>query len=495
MVGIVFYFLSHQFDFFERLAEATKNNEDSQLDEFVLALTVTGTLGFLYGFLRLYDLSREIRRRDSAEQRARWNAGHDTLTRLPNRQGLMLDVAAIRARGVQGAPWVAYSIDIDNFQEVNELHGQEIGDAILIEVADRLRSLFEDTLYRLDGDEFFAAERRLEGFDYLKTANRIARLIERPISVGGLTLEIGVTIGLARYPEDAANIELLMRCAKTALRAAKKAGTGEPRWFDASLDQAVVRRAQLDKDLRAAIRDGQIRPYYQPQIDLTTGEIEGFEALARWKRSDGSFVSPVEFIPLAEETGLINELFDNLFRQACQDARAWPPAIGLAFNVSPAQLSDRELGVKIMRTLAETGLSPKRLEVEITESALVEDLALASTVMADLQKLGVTVALDDFGTGYSSLSQLAKLKFDKLKIDRSFVATFQDDDRQAKIVRAMLGLGRGLGMTTIAEGIEEPEQAETLRLLGCHHGQGFLYGRAVPLEETVNLVREKRRAS
>ena len=231
-----------------------------------------------------------------------------------------------------------------------------------------------------------------------------------------------------------------------------------------------------------------MRPYYQPMIDLTSGRIVGFEALARWRRPDGTFVPPSEFITLAEETGMIGELSDVLFRQACLDAAKWPRTIRLSFNVSPAQFSNRSFGRKMLETLAETGLSPQQLEVELTESMFVKDVQLVSAMLEELRGAGVHVAIDDFGTGYSSLSQLSRLRFDKLKIDRSFVSSFLDDARQAMIIRAMIGLGRGLGMKTIAEGIEETSQAETLQLLGCHQGQGFLFSRAVPAEQATAML-------
>ena len=239
---------------------------------------------------------------------------------------------------------------------------------------------------------------------------------------------------------------------------------------------------------RNILRAGEVRPYYQPMIDLTSGRIIGFEALARWRRPDGSFVSPAEFIPLAEETGMIGELSNVLFTQACQDAAKWPRGVRLSFNVSPTQFSNRSFGRQMLDTLATTGLSPNQLEVEITESMFVKDVQLVAVLLDELREAGVHIAIDDFGTGYSSLSQLSRLRFDKLKIDRSFVSSFLDDARQAMIIRAMIGLGRGLGMKTIAEGIEEASQAETLKLLGCHQGQGFLFSRAVPAEQATSLL-------
>ncbi|WP_051228384.1 putative bifunctional diguanylate cyclase/phosphodiesterase [Pleomorphomonas oryzae] len=488
-VGILFFIGAEWLDLYERLAAFLGRHEFIQADELFIALLIVGILGFVFGYRRLHDLKVEVNHRRRAERDVSWIAAHDPLTRLPNRIGLKQQVERLKEDGKAGKPHMAMVIDIQGFKRINDVHGNEIGDEILAVVADRLRDIFIGCyLFRLGGDQFYAAQETPLTKDWEKLARRAIKQIAEPIEIVSRYYEVSAYVGMARYPDDAANIKYLLRCALSAVAAAKRERSKEPKWFDTAIDEATAKHAELDKQLRAALKSGDVRPYYQPMIDLTSGRIIGFEALARWRRSDGSFVSPTEFIPLAEETGMIGELSQILFTQACHDAAKWPRGIRLSFNVSPAQFSNRNFGRQMLDTLAATGLSPSQLEVEITESMFVNDVQLVAVLLDELREAGVHIAIDDFGTGYSSLSQLSRLRFDKLKIDRSFVSSFLDDARQAMIVRAMIGLGRGLGMKTIAEGIEEASQAETLQLLGCHQGQGFLFSRAVPAEQAISML-------
>ncbi|WP_313617621.1 EAL domain-containing protein, partial [Rhizobium sp.] len=232
-------------------------------------------------------------------------------------------------------------------------------------------------------------------------------------------------------------------------------------------------------------REGVVEPYYQPFVELSTRKLAGFEALARWKTADGTFIPPSDFIPIAEDAGLIVELTEQLFRRACKDAMSWPADTILSFNVSPTQLCDRLLGLRLLKIMGESGLPVQRLEIEITESALIKDAVAAKEVLEDLTKAGIRIALDDFGTGYSSLSQLSNYQFQKIKIDRSFVQTFEASERQDKVVRAMIALGHGLGVEVTAEGIEEQSQLQYLQQLGCDLGQGYLFGRPQPIEDAI----------
>lgn len=236
------------------------------------------------------------------------------------------------------------------------------------------------------------------------------------------------------------------------------------------------------------MRTGLIEPYYQPFMDLGTRKLAGFEALARWKTAEGRFIPPCDFIPVAEDAGLIVELTEQLFRRACKDAMSWPSDTILSFNVSPTQLSDRLLGLRLLKIMGEVGLPVQRLEIEITESALIQDAAVAKEVLEDLTKAGIRIALDDFGTGYSSLSQLSNYQFQKIKIDRSFIQTFETSEKQDKVVRAMVALGHGLGVQVTAEGIEEPSQLQYLQELGCDLGQGYLLGRPQPNDEAIHFI-------
>ncbi len=488
-VGIILFVGARWLDLYEKLVAFLNQHEFLEADELFVALLITGILGFVFGYRRLHDLKQEVAHRRRAERDVSWIAAHDPLTRLPNRIGLKQQVERLREEGKAGKPHMAMVIDIQGFKQINDVHGNEIGDEILAAVADRLRDVFIGCyLFRLGGDQFYVAQESSITKDWEKLARRAIKQVAEPIEIVSRYYEVSAFVGMARYPDDAANIKYLLRCALSAVSAAKREQSREPKWFDTAIDEATAKYAELDKQLRAALKSGDVCPYYQPMIDLTSGRIIGFEALARWRRPDGSFVSPSEFIPLAEETGMIGELSQVLFTQACRDAAKWPRGIRLSFNVSPAQFSNRNFGRQMLDTLAETGLSPAQLEVEITESMFVKDVQLVGVLLDELREAGVHIAIDDFGTGYSSLSQLSRLRFDKLKIDRSFVSSFLDDARQAMIVRAMIGLGRGLGMKTIAEGIEETSQAETLQLLGCHQGQGFLFSRAVPAEQAMGML-------
>jgi EAL domain-containing protein (putative c-di-GMP-specific phosphodiesterase class I) len=251
------------------------------------------------------------------------------------------------------------------------------------------------------------------------------------------------------------------------------------------MDAHLRERDRLERALRAAIESGAVRPYYQPLVDLKSDQVTGFEALARWSDPELGDVPPDRFLPVAEHCGLAAELLRRLLRQACTDALAWPPHVTLAFNVSPRQLKDRELGSDILSILAETGFPASRLEIELTESAIVQDLETAQAVLGALRLAGVRLALDDFGTGYSSLYHLRNFKIDKIKIDRSFVECMHKEEEAGALVRALLGLGQGLGLTVTAEGVEHAHQADTLRAQGCQQGQGYLYGRAVPAAQTA----------
>lgn len=488
-IGICLFVLFDWLNLYDNLGSFLKKYEFIQADEVLLALLIVGSLGFVFGYRRLRDLKVEVANRNRAERDVSWIAAHDPLTRLPNRVGLKQDVERLRESNKAGKPHLAMVIDIHGFRYINDVYGNEAGDEILMVIADRLREIFVGCyLFRLGGDQFYAASESSLTKDWEKLARRAIKQVSAPILVGERGHEVSAYVGLARYPNDAANIKYLLRCALSAVSCAKREHSSEPKWFDPTIDEATAKYAELDKQLRAALRSGEVKPYYQPMVDLTSGRIVGFEALARWRRPDGIFVPPVEFIPLAEETGMIGELSDVLFDHACRDAAKWPRAVRLSFNISPAQFNNKSFVRKMLGTLAETGLPPSQLEVEVTESMFVKDVQTVAGLLDELREAGVHIAIDDFGTGYSSLSQLSRLRFDKLKIDRSFVSSFLDDARQAMIVRAMIGLGRGLGMKTIAEGIEDASQAETLQLLGCHQGQGFLFSRAVPAEQATAML-------
>jgi predicted signal transduction protein with EAL and GGDEF domain len=320
-------------------------------------------------------------------------------------------------------------------------------------------------------------------------ARRIASAVAEPFVVENVTAEFGVGIGIAIAPNDGVHAGELVRRADRALYRAKAAGRSSVRFFEPEMDAHVERRIQIERDLRSAIAASGIIPHYQPLVSLDGNRIIGFEALARWENGDLGFIPPDVFIPIAEETGLINTLSDQLFRQACLDANAWPTTFVLAFNVSPVQLRDATLGLRLLSILGQTGFSPRRLEIEITEGALVENIGAAQTVIDQLRGAGVRIALDDFGTGYATLSQLLSLHLDKIKIDRSFVSRLDKSEDSQVIVRAILGLAKGFGLTTTAEGVEDAGQLAYLKANGCIEGQGYLFSKAIPADDIPALIK------
>lgn len=492
LVGIVALILAIAINFHEHLDAFLHANENWQLDEVFTAVNIIGLLGLIYAARRIHDLNAEIRRRNEAEANMDWLANHDPLTSLPNRRALESRERLLQKRS-KDKHHVVYSIDLDGFKKVNDLVGHQGGDILLRAVAHRLQSVLPDAeVFRLGGDEFLAVTHRPPQMNCLQIGQHIMQTLCVPYDVGGMTSEIGASIGFALYPDDSIDFNDAIHCADVAMYAAKKAGQNNVYAYERIMEDRVVRRAETEMALKRAIRDHSIVPYYQPLIDLKTGTVRGFEALARWKTGPGQFIPPSDFIELAENAGLIVELSDNLLRQACLDALHWPDTVRLAFNISPMQFIDRQLGLRIMKILNETGYPPHRLEIEITETALIHDVDMASRILRDLRETGIRIALDDFGTGYSNLSQLSKFQFDKIKIDRSFVMSFDSDKKQGDIVRAIMGLGQGLGVATTAEGIEDANQLEFLKNLGCDFGQGFLFGKALPADQASKLLTDTR---
>ena len=436
----------------------------------------------------------------AAMARTAAGAGTDPLTGLPNRRHLFVELeTAVSAGGRLGLDHALLLIDLDRFKAANDAHGHPAGDDLLRLVANRLRILAgEDSrLARLGGDEFAfllrcdPADLDQPQTDPAAVAARIVEVLTEPFTLpGGMVVQIGasVGIGLTRTTDD--GIGHLMHRADVGLYRAKADGRGCFRFFEQGTDLRVRALALLESELRQAVADDAIVPHFQPLVDIGTGHLAGVEMLARWPHQTRGMVSPAEFIPIAEDTGLIGPMTVSLLRQGCRAAAKWPVHVTLACNVSALQLRDRGLPAIIATVLAETGFPASRLEVEVTESALVGDLTLARSLLDDIKALGVRLALDDFGTGYSSLRHLQLLPFDKLKIDQSFVSAMVADRESAKIVSAVIGLGHSLGLSTVAEGVETEEVAELLRGLGCDIGQGWLFGRPVPAHRVDALVAE-----
>ena len=431
----------------------------------------------------LSGMRAEMLERQAAEERAHALAYHDPLTGLPNRHALSERLDSIVAHETSLREVGLLVIDLDRFKAVNDVHGHLAGDRLLRQVAARISGLLPGNAqaYRLGGDEF-AATIEIADSDHdgpRRVSRRIIQAMAAPFEVDGLTHYIGASIGIASFPGDAADRESLMRRADIALYRAKGSGRGEHRSFEAGMDAEISRRASLEKDIRAALTVREFEPFYQPLIDLGTGATLGFELLARWHRADGVSIGPDQFIPVAEESGLINEMMLQLLERACEDAKNWDPALTIAINISPGQLKDPWLSQKVLAMLTRFGFAPQRLAVEITEDALISDSENAKRTIESFKNQGIKISLDDFGTGYSSLHHLRMLPFDKIKIDRSFIQALGTDPEALKIVRAIVSLATSLSLRVIAEGIETEEIAEMLRQLGCDQGQGFHLGRPI----------------
>ena len=426
--------------------------------------------------------------RSEAMQRLHHMAMNDALTGLPNRaafqDALRRELALARADDNQLALVV---IDLKRFKEVNDVHGHKAGDDVLVGLAERMRQEMGPRrgdggmIARLGGDEFVAMLRFEARAELVSLVDRLQRTLETPLALGSFNTRVGASIGVAVYPDDASDADGLANNADLAMYRAKAAGSVAPCFYDAGLDEVIRERRELAKDLRAAIEAGELEVHYQVQTSVTTGEVTGYEALVRWTHPSRGPVSPAEFIPLAEEHGLILALGDWVLRRACADAAGWDHGSKVAVNVSPVQLTHAELPRRFHQILLETGLPPRRLEIELTETAIIANRDQSLHVLRQIKTLGVGVALDDFGTGYSSLETLRAFPFDKIKLDRLFVSELDRSPQAVAIVRAVLALGRSLAIPILAEGIETESQLQVLKREGCDEVQGFLLGRPRPL--------------
>lgn len=430
-----------------------------------------------------------------AQQQAQALARHDALTGLPNRRIFSAELETALGHAREGS--ITYSvlmIDLDRFKPVNDLQGHAVGDLVLCEVARRLKEAVRknDTVARLGGDEFaIIAEVEPHGYPdtVIRLAGRVLAAIREPIHLGTNKIEIGASVGIASCPQDGAEPGALLRAADIAMYRAKRDGRGKFCFYEQSMDEELRVQAALETDLRSAIANGKIEPYYQPLIDIRDNHIYGFEMLARWRHPERGAISPDIFIPLAEQLGLISELTWSMLRQACRDSREWPDGILLSINISPIQLKNPALPTQLLAILNQEEFPPTRLEIEITETALVSDIESAKLILTALQSIGIRISLDDFGTGYSSLYHLRELRFDKIKIDRSFIQSMMENDESEKIVEAIVSLAKSLGLPTVAEGIENPEVLQQLAAMGCEYGQGYYFGKAMSVGQTKALLK------
>jgi diguanylate cyclase (GGDEF)-like protein len=459
-----------------------------ELDELVVVFFFAGVAAIGLLLLRGIELRKEIVIRERAERRANALARHDALTGLPNRRMFRDELdAALASDGVRGA---VFLIDIDRFKSVNDVYGHGVGDDLLVEIAKRLKAAAGpcNLISRIGGDEFACVIRSHAGAQELAgLAERLVKILDEDIEAGPAAVRAGATIGIATFPENGTTSSELLRSADIALYQGKRGGRATYRFFDAEFDNVLVERTILGSELGAALESHQIRPFFQPIVRLSTREIVGFEALARWAHPVRGAVGPDIFIPIAEETGLINALTEKVLEQACRAALDWPAEIDLSINIAPVQLKDPWFAARILKAMNCVGFPPTRLIMEVTESTVVEEVEAVAANLSSLQNSGVRIALDDFGRGYSSLSYLHRLKFDVIKVDRSFVMGL-DHPENEKIVAAVAGLGKALGMPVTAEGIETEATVQSLRRLGFEYGQGHLFGRPVPACETEQLL-------
>jgi diguanylate cyclase (GGDEF)-like protein len=491
-VFLVGLYLTFEYDIFKNSKGISVQEETFELDE-VLLLGGVMALGLLIFSIRRYvEQRREADRRLAAEQHVRILAFQDALTGLANRRRFDDALkAAASAPPREGAVHAVILLDLNGFKQVNDIYGHGIGDQVLTIVAQRLLGAMRDgdLAARLGGDEFAILALHLVGPEAAtNVALRVIEALKEPINTGSVRNQIGTGIGISLIPSDAATPEQALRKADLALYRAKEERRSAVRFFEDDMDKRVQERQWLVQELRIALAQRSIRAYFQPCVQLKTNRIIGFEALPRWVHSSFGEIAPDRFIPIAEECGLIHELADQILRQACTAAVQWPNDVILSIDVLSSQLKDRKLRARIQDILRETGLPPERLEIEITESTLVRNLEAAQEILGGLREAGVRIALDNFGTGYSSLYHLRNFKMDKVKIDSSFIHGMLSEQEDAGVVRALVGLANGLGITIAAEGIRDSAQQASLIRTGCEQGQGHLYSDPVSAERTLEVI-------
>jgi diguanylate cyclase (GGDEF)-like protein len=475
----------------DQLLSLSSNNSHLIISLLLLNVALT-----IYGWRKWHDAKREVIERTAAEKRAQSLASTDPLTGFLNRRSFGEAVEELLAgSGRKNRSVAMLIVDLDGFKTINDVHGHLTGDNLLRTTTEVIAKALPKgaVAARLGGDEFAAAflfdADAPQAVD--ATAEQIVSRLGKPFDLAGVHIHTSSSLGVARSDVDCTSVDALLRRADIAMYAAKKSGRGRFVWFDASMERELQKRNSVEAGLRVGIPRHEIVPYFEQQIDLVTGSLHGFEVLARWQHPELGLVPPVEFIGVAEEAGLIGDLSISVMRQAFQEARGWDPGLTLSVNISPAQLKDPWLSQKIVKLLVETGFPAERLEVEITESSLFENLGLAQSIVGSLKNQGIRIALDDFGTGYSSLAHLRALPFDRIKIDRSFVQSLNENSESAAIVNAITRLADSLNLAVTAEGIEDRLIEARLRQLGSYKGQGYFYGKPLPVAAVRKLLANK----
>jgi diguanylate cyclase (GGDEF)-like protein len=438
----------------------------------------------------------DITEQRQQEERIRHLARHDALTQLPNRVQFLEEMAESEPGLERGEHLAVLCIDLDHFKAVNDTLGHSLGDKLLQQVSARLwgATRENDLLARLGGDEFALLLRDVDSpAEAAQIADRIVKALSNPFTIDGHQLVIGTSVGIAMAPQDGATSETLMKNADLALYKAKNEGRSTFHFFESGMDAAIQKRRTIEAGLRLALARGEFRLVFQPLVGLKENRITCLEALLRWDSAERGVISPAEFIPVAEETGLIVQIGDWVLREACRTAATWPAGVRVAVNLSAVQFKNKRLFETVEAALRETGLSPTRLELEITESLLLSDNEPTLKTLHRLRALGVRISMDDFGTGYSSLSYLRSFPFDKIKIDRSFMRDLKSKGDSLAIIKAVIGLGQSLGMSTTAEGIETEEQLDAVRAQGCNEVQGFLFSPPVSAAKVTEMLAEQDR--
>ena len=431
----------------------------------------------LFGWRRSKDLKEALDAYEEAERVAHRNANTDPATGLANRRELLRTLS--EAHEAKGSGTLLL-LDLDHFKRVNDLHGHLAGDRLLSVVADTLTRAAPDAACcaRIGGDEFAVLLTNVGPGAAEKVARSVIEQLGAPVFLGGAQVQVSASIGLAELARGQSEEDIL-RQSDVALYAAKRAGRNCLAWFDKELERELTERLKLEEDIRNGVQRGEFVPFFQPLIDLQSRELVGFEALARWRSPTRGFVEAEAFIDVAEATGLVGPLTLIVMEAALREARAWPSHLKIAVNISPVQFRDAALAEQIMKVLAATGFPAHRLEIEITEGSLLEDREQFSTIIQSLKNVGISISLDDFGTGYASLAQLHMLPVDRIKIDKSFIATLVKSEQTAAIVTTIANLGHTLNVPITAEGVESEHIRNELKKFGCSEAQGWLFGRAV----------------
>ncbi|QXT35413.1 EAL domain-containing protein [Sphingomonas sanguinis] len=483
------------------IADANRHAEAATLRTRLLAALVTvavlivAALSYLWLALaakRGQQLHAEIMRRGEAEREALQLAQTDALTGIMNRRVFNDELrSAMDAARAVGSALTIVLVDLDGFKEINDTYGHAAGDTVLRTVAQRLRIVFgpASIVARLGGDEFAVLLLDAQdGCDPLELPQRASQVLRQTLTWRDNAITIGASIGVSVFPQNGTHPDELLHAADIAMYEAKRNRTGGACLFLPRMEEERVAQRLLEEELRIGIQRGEIKPFYQPIIDFSDGALCGFEVLARWQHPKRGLLTPGAFIRVAETTGQITELTKAILRQACRDALLMPDHLRLAVNISPTQLEEPRLAETLIDIIHQEGVSPTRIEIEITEDAVMDDVVTAERVMQTFRSAGLSIALDDFGTGYSSLSNLRRLRFDKIKIDQSFVQSLPTSIESEKLVDAIIGLAFSFGMKITAEGVEDPVAAEILARKGCTQGQGWLYGMPTPLEQTLTIL-------